>query len=190
MTRQRATRSDSARNRERILDAAMQCLLADPNATMSAIAQTAGVGRVTLYAHFESRPALVAALFAQTVEESDASLESLPLGGDPAAALDVLTRSSWRIVARFHAVLGTARDELGEDAVRVQMERALGRVRAVIERGQASGAFRADQSAEWLTFCYLAIVHGASDEIRNGRLTDADATEWVPATVSAIVKRP
>ncbi|NNC10916.1 TetR/AcrR family transcriptional regulator [Planctomonas sp. JC2975] len=190
MTRQRATRSDSTRNRERILDAAMQCFLADPSATMSAIAEAAGVGRVTLYAHFESRTALVAALFRRTVDESDASLESVNLDGDPAAALDALTRSSWRIVARFHAVLGTARDELGEDAVRGQMEHALGRVRGVIERGRASGAFRSDQSADWLTFCYLAIVHGAADEIRNGRLTDSDATEWVPATVASIVTAP
>jgi TetR/AcrR family transcriptional repressor of mexCD-oprJ operon len=188
MARQRAIRSDSARNRERILESGLQCLMTDPNATMSAIAQAAGVGRVTLYAHFETRRALVEALFARAVESSDASLQSLDLDGDPARALDDLTRSSWRIVAGLHSVLGTARDELGEDAVHDHMEHALGRVRGVIVRGQASGAFRADQSADWLTSCYLAVVHGAADEIRTGRLTEKDAADWVPATVAALVR--
>jgi len=190
MVRQRAIRSDSARNREKILEVGMQCLTADSNATMTTIAHAAGIGRVTLYAHFETRRALVEALLARAVEGSDSALEAVPLDGDPAAALVELTRSSWRIVAELHAVLRTARDELGDDAVRGHMERALARVQGVIERGQASGAFRTDQSAEWLTSCYLAIVHGAADEIRTGRLSEADAAAWVPSTVAAVVAVP
>lgn len=190
MVRQRAVRSDSVRNREKILDAAFTCLAADPNATMTAIAEAAGVGRVTLYAHFETRRALVDELFARAVQSSDASLDAVALDGDPARALDDLTRSSWRIVAGLHALLGIAQEELGEDAVRARMQHPLERVRGVIVRGQESGAFRADQSPEWLAACYLGIVHGAADEIRAGRLTEADAAEWVPATVAALVRVP
>ncbi|GAA4430060.1 TetR/AcrR family transcriptional regulator [Georgenia halophila] len=189
MPRQRALRSDSTRNREKILVAALRALADDPNATMAAIARAAGVGRMTLYGHFETRHALVAALFARTVAEADAALESVPLDGEPAHALDELTRSSWRIVAELHALLGAARDELGDDAVRAHMEHALGRVRGVVERGQARGAFRTDQSPDWLTSCYLAIVHGAAGDVRTGRVSEQDATIWVPQTVAAIVRR-
>lgn len=157
---------------------------------MATIAEAAGVGRVTLYAHFDTRRALVEALFERAVQASHESLGSLPLDGDPAEVLDHLTRSSWRVVAGLHSLLGTARDELGEDAVREHMEHPLGRVRGVIERGQASGVFRTDQSASWLTSCYLFVVHGAADELRNGRLSEADATTWVPSTVAAIVRAP
>lgn len=168
----------------------MQCLTADSTATMTTIAKAAGMGRVTLYAHFESRRTLVEALLARAVEGSNASLEAVTLDGDPMQALDELTRSSWQIVAELHAVLGAARDELGDDAVRGHMERALARVQGVIERGQASGVFRTDQSAGWMTSCYLSIVHGAADEIRTGRLSEEDAANWVPATVAAIVAGP
>lgn len=188
MTRQRAVRSDSARNREKILDAALTCLMVDPNATMTTIARAAGVGRVTIYAHFETRRALVEALFARVVENADTALESVDLHGDPAQALDDLTRSSWPIVAELHSLLRSARDELGEDAVREHMERVLARVHGVIVRGQSSGTFRSDQSALWLTSCYLAVVHGAADEIRTGRLSEADASNWVPVTVATLVR--
>jgi len=185
--RQRAVRSDSTRNRERILDAALAALSRDPSATMTAIAQAAGVGRVTLYGHFETRQALVEALFARTVERSDALLGGVALGDDPARALHTLTRSAWRVVDAVHSLLAVAQDELGDDAVRERVEPALGRVRHLIEQGQASGAFRTDQSAQWLTSCYFAIVHGAADDVRTGRLREADAAAWVPDTIDALV---
>lgn len=188
MTRQRAVRSDSARNREKILAAGLRVLTEDPSATITAIAQAAGVGRVTLYGHFETRRALLAALFARTVAEADAALESVPLDGEPARALDELTRASWRVVADLHALLRAARDELGEDTVRMHMARTVDRVHGVVERGQATGAFRTDQSADWLASCYLAIVHGAAEDVRIGRVSEEDAGTWVPQTVAAIVR--
>ena len=51
----RPKRSDALRNIEAILEAATTCLARDPDASVNSIAQAAGVGRVTLYGHFESR---------------------------------------------------------------------------------------------------------------------------------------
>lgn len=46
----RSKRADAQRNIEAILDAAAVCLSGNPEASIAEIAQTAGVGRVTLYA--------------------------------------------------------------------------------------------------------------------------------------------
>lgn len=45
-------RADAQQNVERILDAAIDCLSRDSDASVVQIAQAAGVGRVTLYGHF------------------------------------------------------------------------------------------------------------------------------------------
>ena len=57
--RERALRSDSLRNRDAILEAAADCLTANPNASLADIAQAAGIARITLYGHFASRSDLL-----------------------------------------------------------------------------------------------------------------------------------
>ncbi len=57
-------RADAARNRDRLLDAAVRAFAHDgPEATLDAIAKEAGVGIGTLYRHFPTREALVEAAY-------------------------------------------------------------------------------------------------------------------------------
>jgi AcrR family transcriptional regulator len=58
----RARRADARRNIERILDAAVEELAEDPDVSMEAVARRAGVVRATLYVHFPTREALIAAV--------------------------------------------------------------------------------------------------------------------------------
>jgi AcrR family transcriptional regulator len=60
----RPLRADAARNRDRLLDAAVRAFSEDgPDATLDAIAKDAGVGIGTLYRHFPTREALVEAAY-------------------------------------------------------------------------------------------------------------------------------
>ncbi len=72
-------RADAQRNIAAILDAATECLSRNPAASTSEIAKAAGVGRVTLYGHFPSRPELVDAVFVHAIElgESSAGCRSI-----------------------------------------------------------------------------------------------------------------
>jgi AcrR family transcriptional regulator len=60
----RPLRADAARNRDRLLDAAVRAFSHDgPDVTLDAIAKDAGVGIGTLYRHFPTREALVEATY-------------------------------------------------------------------------------------------------------------------------------
>ena len=61
-------RADAAKNRELILAAAREALRESGNASMIGIAQRAGVGPGTLYRHFPTREALIAAVYREDVE--------------------------------------------------------------------------------------------------------------------------
>ena len=63
-TRQRSTarRADAERSIARILEAAIDCLSADPDASMADIARHAGVVRATIYVHFPTRESLISAV--------------------------------------------------------------------------------------------------------------------------------
>lgn len=187
MTNTRSTRSDALRNRDAILDAAVECLSDDPGASMADIAKAAGVVRVTVYGHFPSREQLLEAVLVRTIDRSEAELAELDLDGDPVAALDRLVRRSWRIVDTFHRLLGAAEETLSNERIMAHHAEPMARVQALIERGQHEGSMRRDLGAEWLTSCFSALLHTAAAELRAGRLAEADADRIVATTVVSLL---
>jgi len=183
----RPPRSDALRNRDAILEAAVDRFAQDPHANMSDIARAAGVGRVTVYGHFASREALLEATLLRAIDRSEAELASIDLSGDPIAALDRLVRRSWRIVDAFHRLLGVAEETLSNERILAHHAEPMARVRALIERGQREGAMRRDLDAAWLTSCFTALLHAAAGELRAGRLAEADADRIVAATVISLL---
>jgi TetR/AcrR family transcriptional regulator, mexCD-oprJ operon repressor len=183
----RSTREDAARNRDAILDAALDCLATDPRASMTDIAARAGLGRVTLYGHFSSRDELIEAVLVRTITRSEAELSAVDLSGDPLEALQRLVDRSWRIVHDFHLLLGVAEHALSNDQIRAHHGKPLARVQDLIERGQSEHRMRSDVTADWLTACMMAILHEAAAQVRAGRMTDAEAAHAASAAVIAIV---
>jgi AcrR family transcriptional regulator len=80
-------RSDARRNRDAILSAAIVALTESPDASLNAIAKSAGVANATLYRHFPTREDLVLATYehevgrlveaASSLLETEAPIEAL-----------------------------------------------------------------------------------------------------------------
>ena len=66
---QRRRRSDADRSVQAILEAALEALASDPDASMAEIARRAGVVRATIYAHFPTREALLDAVMEHAVAQ-------------------------------------------------------------------------------------------------------------------------
>ena len=121
----RRRRADAERNIEAILDAALRLFTASTNVSMTDIAHAAGVGRVTLYAHFPSREDLVDAVVERSLAES---AELIQVDGfDTAPADEVLVRlvrTSWQALHRHRRIRLVAQAELGEQRLKARHERA------------------------------------------------------------------
>lgn len=183
----RPQRSDALRNRDAILDAALELFTIDPKASMSDIAKAAGVGRVTVYGHFASREELLEAVLVRTIDRSEAELAAVDLTGDPIVALERLVHRSWRIVDSFHRLLGVAEDALSNERILAHHTEPMARVRSLIERGQREGVVRRDLDSGWLTTCFTSLLHAAAGELRAGRLIEADADRVVATTVVSLL---
>ncbi|GAA3291969.1 TetR/AcrR family transcriptional regulator [Streptomyces cinereospinus] len=71
-------RSDAQRNRERILEVALEELTGCPDAPLSAIARKAGVGQATFYRNFPNREALVLEIYRHEMQQvTDSAAELL-----------------------------------------------------------------------------------------------------------------
>src|SRR5687767_6316863 len=104
---ERARRADAERSVERILDAALDVLVSDTEASMADIARRAGVARATIYVHFPTRETLIEAVTGRAIADVTQALAAAePDRDDPAEALERLLTIAWRELGRFHALVG------------------------------------------------------------------------------------
>jgi TetR/AcrR family transcriptional repressor of mexCD-oprJ operon len=186
--RERAVRSDSLRNRDAILDAAAECLSANPNSTLADIARAASVARITLYGHFASRTELLSALLHRSMARVEAELATLDLDGDPWQALDALVASSWQLVNSLAVLRGVVEEALPAESMHGSHADPRARVEHLIARGRAAGSFRDDQSIAWQIACYFALLHGAAAEVRAGRLSEQEVQANLMLTLRALLR--
>lgn len=186
----RQRRADARRNIAAILDAALDCLSRDPQASIADIAAAAGVGRVTLYGHFPSRAELIDAAFAHAMRQAEETLDVIDLSGDPRSALARLVASSWRIMDRFRGALAAAERELPPGRIRAHHDEPMSRVADLIVRGQRDGVFRTDLPVEWMVTLFYTVMHGAAGEIGAARLEPGDAARVITATLLAAYTPP
>jgi AcrR family transcriptional regulator len=186
-------RADAQRSITAILDAALGCFIEDPDVSMTAIARAAGVGRVTLYAHFPSREALLDAVLERAVAQADAALaaRSADLDGIPARdALAELLGSSWEILDRHRRLMVAAARHLGPVRLRERHTRVLARVEHLIALGQDEGAFRTDVPREWLVTVTYSLLHAAAEEVNARRLSSSEAAPVLRSTLLAALADP
>ncbi|MCX5008982.1 TetR/AcrR family transcriptional regulator [Streptomyces sp. NBC_00638] len=174
-TPQRRRRSDARRSIDAILDATRIVLGERPDASMDDIAARAGVTRQTVYAHFPSRDALVAALVEAASAEYTALLDAAGLDTDPPAdALAQFLGAGWRFLDRYPLLLNATAariprpDPDPHDVVPPRLER-------LIQRGQHTGDFDPSLPAAWLAAAVLGLQHTAAAEVSTGRFTSHEA---------------
>lgn len=181
----RARRADALRNIEAIVEAATRLLAVNPDASIGDIAKAAGVGRVTLYGHFDSRAALIREVVDRAIAQTDEALARLDFDDDPRDALRRLVETAWHLAHRFGAVVVAASQVLTPEQMRRAHDEPAARVRDVLERGRAAGEFRGDVPIEWQISVVQAILHGASAAVQRGEIEVDDAPSLVRATVLA-----
>jgi AcrR family transcriptional regulator len=145
----RQPRKDALRNRERVLDAAVELVRRDgEKVPMAQIAEHAGVGIGTVYRHFATREDLLGALvhrsFGLAVDNARAA------AGHPGSALEgvrqfflATLRDRERFVLPLHGG-----PPVFTPATRERQAEVRTVLRSLLERGQAAGQLRADLTPE------------------------------------------
>ncbi len=133
-------RADAAKNREHILAVARDALRESGDASLIGIARRAGVGPGTLYRHFPTREALVAAVYAGDVERL---VRSVPQVLADHAPLDAF-RVWFRRLADFVQLKRGLGQALQDPAVQEEINSSYARVVSAV--GELVAACAADGS--------------------------------------------
>lgn len=168
----RRRRSDARRSIDTILAAAGTVLGERPDASMEDIAGAAGVARQTVYAHFASRDALIAALVEAARTHGLAELAAARLDlAPPAVALERVLEISWELLRRYPLLIEPAFNRVprldGSDPHRTVAEHLEG----IVRRGQQVGEFDPALPAGWLAAAVIDLGHTAAGQVSAGQLT-------------------
>jgi AcrR family transcriptional regulator len=159
----RRPRSDSVRNRERLLVAAAAVFSeGGPGASLEAVARQAAVGIGTLYRHFPTREALFEAVYRHEVDQLGELAEQL--AKDDAAPVDALRRwlhANVRLVATKRGMLAALAIAAhgSSELFAYSTDRLTRAVGALLQRGIAAGDIRPDITAEELLRALIAMCY-------------------------------
>lgn len=127
------------RNRARIVEAAQRLWVGDPDASMDAVAQVAGVVRRTLYGHFATRDDLVVAVAARAADFIDDFVAADP-DCSPTERLAAMSNQLWRDGHQLRLLIAAA-EQLDNHTVAAALARINHGMAAVIADGQRTGEF-------------------------------------------------
>lgn len=171
---QRRRRADAERSVTAILNAAIHILNERPGASIEEIAETAGVTRQTVYAHYPSRRALLSAAIDSVSEGAVAAMDAAQLDqGPPAAALLRLVNAGWRAYERYPRLLRMATVDPHADLARHHPVRE--RLELLAKRGQDAGDFDRRLAPVWLATVAMALGHAAAEDLAAGRMQAHEA---------------
>lgn len=152
-----------AKSRKALLDAAVEILSFNPGASISDIADKAGVGRATLYRHFASREELVHELAMDALCVTDEVLQ--PLREDKTLrgrrAIEESMRAIMPLADRFHFVLNLWAIAGNDEEVMAIYNRQLEELYVLVEEAKVDGDIAKDISTDWVVASLDALLSRA-----------------------------
>ncbi len=168
----RKPRVDSVRNREQLMAAAKAAFTErGADVALEEIARRAGLGIGTLYRHFPTREALLAAVYRREVDQLAAAADRLLAERPPLAALEAWLGQLVDYLATKRVVAPALQASPGDGSAAYAAGGAAtaGAMRRVMEAAMASGEMRADVTPDDLMRLLAGIAQGY------------DRPDWAPS---------
>ncbi|WP_197356530.1 TetR/AcrR family transcriptional regulator, partial [Streptomyces clavuligerus] len=139
-------RADAVRNRSLLIDAAAaEFAEHGMDVSITRIAQRAGIGKGTVFRHFDTKEQLLAEIFSDRLEELVMTGLRLSLSADPEAALAAFMRAGVELQARDRSFCQAATAlSPSEASVRASRERLAEVADILVTRAQRTGTVRDD----------------------------------------------
>lgn len=180
-------RAVGERNRATILDAAASLVRRGEHLHFTVLAREAGLSRPTVYAHFQDRGQLVAALLDRSVRQAGSVIrEAQPGDGDAVDALRRVIEAGWEHLAQHEEIARAVAHEVSHDSLHRAHDEISAALGTLLQRGRREGSFRTDLPVEWMVAACTALIHAAALTTRSGRMDPDSALDALLTTVTEL----
>ena len=163
-------------SREAILEAAFLTFNERPGASLSDVAEKAGVGRATLHRHFSSRDALMSVLAETALRELNDAIEAATI--DAQTHTDGLRLSLVAIIPLANRQWFLSHELFEENSeIAAAYEADIAKLHAEIEAARNEGSIAPDLSTKWIAEAYENLVYAAWTMVREEEATPAQAVD-------------
>lgn len=184
-----ARRRDAERNRNRVIEAGIELLGRDPDASILDVAEASGVGRTTFYRHFSDREDLVDTVLEEVLER--ARRASAEVAADPSDPVDAIRRLSavhLDIALRFGSLIQSRNGV--STVVEAAKDAEMSPTRTFLEHARQAGTIRTDSPLAWQQTVMRVVTLTAVEQVEQGAIPRSDAHDLVAATLVAILVPP
>ncbi len=179
------------RSRRALLDAGIDLLIQNPMASLSQIASHAGVGRATLYRHFETREQLIQALAIESLELTHQAMQpSRHLGLTGKAALEAMFHAIMPLADRYHFLLGLWGVAQNDPQVMAIYEQQLLELTTLVEQGKKQGELNGKLSTSWIVCTIDSLIYAAWWLMGNEGLSAEQAAGNAITSLFSGIKQP
>lgn len=166
------------RSRNALINAGIQLLIKNPGASLKEVAEFAGVGRATLYRHFETREQLIQEIAIECLDETNKVMA--PVLINQTSAKDTLSdmfRVLMPMADRYHFLLSLWSIAQGDEQVDAIYQQQLLSLYQLIEAGKAEASIRQDLSTDWILVTIDTMIYGGWWLISEGKSSPEEAAE-------------
>jgi len=153
---------------EKLFHDVAKALVANPGASTSDIADTAGVSRATLHRVFGDRESLVQSVYGWLLDRCDQVFDEAGIEeGEIEPALDRLIEDCYPLAQSYWLLTASPRLEREPD-IGDRLREQDQRLENFFARGQGAGVFRPDLSARWMSYSFGGQVMSAWYLVEDG----------------------
>lgn len=159
---------------EAIIEAGFAVFSRDPSASLSVVAEAAGVGRATLHRYFPGRDHLINELARIAITEMDEAAQAACAEAQTAADVLEMTLHALVPLADRHGFLGhLTPDE--DDELQAEFRRQQAETEEMFAGAKEEGVFDRSVPTSWLVQAYEFLLYAAWESVRTGEATAEQA---------------
>lgn len=172
------------RSREALINAGIQLFLKNPGASLKEVAEFAGVGRATLYRHFDTRDQLIQEIAQESLIMTDSVM--VPIKQQQLSAeesIRAIFHAIMPMADRYHFLLSLWSIAGDNEEVMATYMRQLSELNELVEHARSEGFIREELSNEWIVLTIDTMIYSGWWLISEGQCTPEQAAEQAVMTL-------
>ena len=178
------TDARATRSRLALLEAGLELFLQKPTATLSEVAVHAGVGRATLYRHFDTKESLIRALALDCLDATEKIVAPIYAKDlNPTDKLKAMLVAIIPLADRYHFLLSLWNIAADDQKLLEIYNKQLDELSELVELGKRQGLFKKHLNTGWIVTTIDSLIYSSWWMLSQKQMTEKEVIAQISETL-------